>query len=250
MKIFVHYTIWNKESMVQWFAKGIKYCIPPGSHVDFVLDNCTDSTKLIVSNLQSDPNFNLNEYVFNWYESDKKYRWQNTNDAIERFLQTDCTHFLSPQDDQKIQDSFIFQNLQMLYNSAPVKVGIIGMRDGITDGNYLSAHHSHKVTSPQRWLRSGEYHPVEYINDGPVCLSRECIEAIGLFDVNNFIAFYTDQDYSYRCKQQGFQPYVMGAEIVHEKWGNVIASELYTQEIASHDYNNFLGKYPKLRPNV
>lgn len=224
--------------MVQWLCKGIKYFIPKGSHVDIILDNCTDKSKYWLENLGP---YSLENYVFNFYESTISYRWQNTNEAIKRFLKTDCDIFLSPQDDQKIQDAFLIQNLKDLYDQNK-NVGIIGMRDGIINGRFWSAHHS-LITDNTTWLAAGDYLPVDEINDGPICLSRETIEKIGLFDTENFISFYTDTDYSRRCTKAGLQNYVMGAEIVHEKWGNVQASTIYTQEIASHDWDNFKKKY-------
>lgn len=227
--------------MIQWFAKGINYCIPKGSTVDFVLDNCTDRSKYFVEELRNSPH-SLKDYTFNWYESQKSYRWQNTNDAIDRFMQSDCDLFLSPQDDQKLQDSHLVADLIKIHQNHS-NVGIIGMRDGITQGQYWSAHHS-QIGPNTYWLRSGEYFPVDEINDGPICINKNTVNKVGLFDVDSFIAFYTDKDYSIRCRKAGLQNFVLGTEIVHEKWGIVQASTIYTQEIASHDFQAFKNKYP------
>lgn len=243
MKIFLHYVIWNKETMTEWLFKGIDYFLPTGSHIDIVLDNCIDQTEYFVKECFAgrSNHFTRENFTYEYFKSTKSFRFQNTNDAIERFMKSDCDIFLSPQDDQKIQDDNLTDNLERLYDKP--NCGIVGMRDGITKGQFWSAQHSQRGRNTI-WLSSGESTPVNYVNDGPICLNKKVISQVGLFDVENFIAFNIDLDYSIRCRQAGFQNYVMGAEIVHEKWGNVIASTLYTQEISAHDEDAYNLKHP------
>ena len=120
----------------------------PDVVIDFVFDNCTDESVYYFKNHNI-----INTHQVVYFESDKKLRWPNTNDAIERFLKSDCDIFLSPQDDMKVQDKFILQNLENLY-SRERNIGIVGMRDGIKrDKNqFYSSCHSRTLKTFQ-WHR-------------------------------------------------------------------------------------------------
>lgn len=246
MKFYIHYTIWNKRDHIPWICEGIKSAIPKGSVIDFTFDNCTDDSLDIFLRLcVNAPAVNygsLAGYQVNYRESTKKLRWPNTNDSIQRFMQSDCDLFLSPQDDMKIQDKFICQNLQQLYNSQ-TNIGLVGMRDGFDFNNQMySSCHSHQTAQPTIWLRSGQYQQVKYVNDGPICLDKKAVNTIGVFD-EQYWAHYNDNDYCFRANQLGFKNFVMGAEIVHEKWGRVDASEVWTQEYSTHDYEIYKKKW-------
>lgn len=243
MRIYLHYTLWNKAAHVPWICDGIRTTMPKDTVLDFVLDNCTDSTEKNLRDCLTHGGYGglLGFKVL--INQGRKFRWPNTNDALVRFLKSDCTHFLSPQDDQQIQDKKIFENIA----SVPT-FGILGMRDGIDwEGNYFSSNFS-KGTDKTTWLSSGDYKKVRFVNDGPIFISREVVERVGFFD-EGFIAHYADNDYSFRCNDAGYDNYVMGAEIVHEKWGckvcgEIQPSEVWTQEVSTHDYTLYKSKWP------
>ena len=79
MKYYIHYTIWNKESMVEWLLQGINYFIPKNSIIDIVFDNPIDSSLDIF--LKSKSKW-LNNYHVYYFISDKKYRFPNTTPII------------------------------------------------------------------------------------------------------------------------------------------------------------------------
>lgn len=246
MKIYLHYTIWNKCAHIPWICEGIRKNIPKGSIIDFVFDNCTDGSQEAVRHLKFAPPTqygSLYGYEVRYFDSEKKLRMPNTNDAIERFMKSDCSLFLSPQDDMKIQDHKIVQNLIKLYQEVPT-IGLVGMRDGIKEGYFYSSNHS-PGGPPDRttFLNSGEYKDVWFVNDGPLCLSKATIEKVGLFNTE-YWAHYIDNDYCWRAEALGLTNYVMGAEIVHEKWGQVQQSEVWNQEYSSHDYDLYKEKWP------
>ena len=241
MRTYIHYTIWNKESQIEWLLRGINYFVPKGSVVDIILDKCQDSSE---QQLKVYAEKYLKGYEFRYEHGTETNRWQCTNVALARFLQSDCDLFLSPQDDQKIQDSKLITNLRQ-FN--PDTVGIIGMRDGITKDGVVthSCHHS-IVERPDttKWLSSGEAYPTDCVNDGPVALFKKTVEKIGLFDTENFHAFYTEYDYALRCKAAGLTNYIMGADIVHEKFGNVLPSQYYNDsKMSAHDMNSLRVKH-------
>jgi len=247
MKFYIHYTIWNKSGHIPWICDGIKTSAPKNSIIDITFDNCIDdSIKNFETCLRSRENEygSLKGFIVNYRNSEKKLRWPNTNDALERFMKSDCDLFFSPQDDMKIQDKFVYKNLENLYMIEGV--GMVGMRDGIvmSTNQFYSSSHSPGGGHTTIWLRSGEYKEVDYVNDGPICLNKNAVEKVGLFDLE-YWAHFGDNDYCFRATQNGLQNYVMGAEIVHEKWGNVQPSEVWNQEYSLHDHEVYNRKWGK-----
>ena len=117
MKFYIHYCIWNKQAHIPWICEGIRKSISKGSIIDFVFDNCTDGSIEAFKHLIVAPPTqygSLHGYEVRYFDSLKKLRMPNTNDAIERFMKSDCSLFLSPQDDMKIQDKFIAANRVIL----------------------------------------------------------------------------------------------------------------------------------------
>lgn len=247
MKIYCHYTYWNKGGMLRWITEGIKRSLPKGSIVDFVFDNCTDDSENIFKTLIKAPRDqygSLRDFDVRWFSSTKKLRMPNTNDAIERFMKSDAALFLTPQDDMKLQDPYIAQNLTKLYQEC-ANIGIVGGRDGIIPGRYFSSSHSPGAPfpTPTTYLRSGEYKLVDQVNDGPLVLSKFSIEKVGVFNCD-YWAHYHEPDYGWRAQQVGLSNYVMGMEIVHEKWGGIQQSEIWSQEYSSHDYDLHKSRWP------
>ena len=236
MKFYVHYTWWNKETHMNWVLDALMYF--DDLIIDIVFDNPKDNSLDYLLKHRIN-----NKHKVVYFISDKKLRWPNTNDAIERFMQTDCAVFFSPQDDMKVQDKFIFKNLAALYATEP-NVGLVGMRDGVFDGSqYFSSCHSPSGGRERIWLRSGEYKHVEFVNDGPIAVHRNTIKKAGLFSTE-YWAHFSDNDYCFRCNALGLKNFVMGAEIVHEKWGKVSQSEVWNKDYSDHDWEVYRRKWP------
>lgn len=247
MRFYIHYTIWNKAGHIPWICEGLRKSAPKKSVVDFVFDNCTDDSSKNVDLLIGGNDYGgLKNFKVLRYNSTKKLRWPNTNDAIKRFMKSDCDLFFSPQDDMKVQDKFVFENLETLYTKES-NIGLVGMRDGIdtkTNQFYSSCHSPGGGTGPTIYLKSGEYQRVNYVNDGPICLDKNAVSKVGLFDLE-YWAHFGDNDYCFRAEQQGLQNYVMGAEIVHEKWASTQQSEVWSQEYSLHDHEIYNRKWGK-----
>jgi hypothetical protein len=244
MKGYLHYNIWNKEQNLPHVLKSINFFVPKNTILDFSFEDCRDRSFDIFEEFKE---IYLKEYDCRVHMASKKYRMKNFNDAISRFMDTDCDFILSPQDDQWIQDSTLFKNIENLYSKED-NVGIVGMRDGFTFSfkNYYSSHFSEKTNELARWLNSGEYEKVKSINDGPLLLSRETIEKVGLFD-ESMNAFYIENDYCARCIKQGLTNYVMGVELIHLKL-SCIDTELYDKDknFGEIDLSILLSKHPNL----
>lgn len=252
MKIYLHYNIWNKGAHVPWICEGLRWTMPKGTVIDWVLENCTDKTEENLRMCIDSKGYGMvSQFDNRIHISKKKYRWPNCNDALGRFMQSDCDLFLSPQDDQQIQDKHLISNLENLFKFAETiqkKPGLIGMRDGIDGAGFYYSSNFSKGTDKTTWLIPGEFRKCRHVNDGPIALTKEVVNKVGYFD-EAYWAHYSDQDYSYRCNREGFQNFILGAEIVHEKWsckvcGEVQASEVWSQEFSEHDYKVFRLKWP------
>lgn len=250
MKFFVHYTIWNKGAHVPWICEGIRTAFPENTIVDFTLENCTDASELNLKTIfenSNTPNYygSLFGKPHSYRHSQKKYRWANVNDAIDRFMLSDADVFISPQDDMQIQDKDLVRNITNFFKEKS-NVGLIGLRDVIVENKYYSSSFSYG--SPEtHWLTQGDYMPVNYVNHDPVILTKETVRKVGKFD-EEYIIHYVDNDYSFRCLEAGLQNYVMGAFIVHEKGeckicGALQPSDVWTQEVSAHDYNIYFNKW-------
>lgn len=235
-----------------WLCEGIRKSLPAGSIIDFVFENCVDESEKIFRELVKAPRERygtLRDFDVRIFTSTKKLRMPNVNDAIERFMQSDAALFLTPQDDMKLQDPYIAQNLTRLYQEVQ-NIGIVGMRDGIVPGHYYSANHSPggPFPTPTTYLRSGEYQKVDQVNDGPLVLSKQAVEKCGGFNLE-YWAHYHEPDYGWRAQELGMSVYVMGVELVHEKWGckicgDIQQSEIWNQEYSSHDYDVHKKNWP------
>lgn len=227
MKPYVYYDIWNKESHIAWILDGIEKFVPRNSFIDFTFEDLQDDSEI---------QFNINkakflrDFKYRQEVISDKYRFKNVNNAIRRFMASDCDFFISPQDDQKIQDSRLIGNIEFLYKSIP-NIGLIGLRDAISESGFkvvASSHFSSKEANTERqWLASGEYIAADIVNDGALILNKNTVNKVGLFDDVNFAAFYIEYDYCLRCKKEGLVNYLLGAELVHEKFGKILPSELY-----------------------
>jgi|694.fasta_scaffold10982_25 hypothetical protein len=244
MRGYLHYNIWNKANNIPHILRSINYFVPLETILDFTFENCTDNS-ISVFNTYKD--VFLNGYNIRVQEASHKYRMKNLNDAIQRYLQTDCDFILSPQDDQWIQDAFLFNNINNLISNEN-NIGIVGMRDGFTFDfkDYYSSNFSEKTHQHKKWLKSGEYQSVKCINDGALLLSRQTINTVGYFN-ESMNAFYIENDYCARCIKLGLQNYVMGAELVHIKL-SAEKSELYDSDknYGAKDLEILLTNHPDL----
>jgi hypothetical protein len=231
MKCYLYYNIWNKESHIDLILRGINYFIPNDVFIDITFEDLKDLSLKNFHHFNNQQKY-LSNHRYTAQETPIKYRMKNINAAIQRFLKTDYDIFITPQDDQFIQDSNFISNIINLYTKEQ-NVGLVGMRDGFdqTGKNYHSSHFS--ISSPSfntKWLKSGEYAQSFFLNDGPLVLHRSTIEKVGVFDTDNFNVFYLEYDYCFRCKNAGLKNFVLGSELLHMKFGNIINSEVYNLE--------------------
>jgi hypothetical protein len=246
MRGYLHYNIWNKANHIDLILRGINYFVPKDTIIDFSFEDCKDESLIIFNELKEKY---LNDYHVIVTEATHRYRMKNFNEAIRRFLKYDCDFIVSPQDDQFIQDSALFDNIKSLLSSVE-NIGIIGTRDGFTFDfrNYYSSHFSVKTNNHIKWLKSGDVKLVKCINDGALIIPKKTIEKVGLFD-EDMTAFYIENDYCARCIKAGLVNMVLGTELIHLKLYGALASELYETDFdyASKDFKILQTKHPDLQ---
>ncbi len=246
MKPYIHYNIWNKASHISLILEGINKFVDKNSFIDITFESPQDSSVQMFDELKH--KF-LDGYNYSSRIVTERYRLKNANDSMRRFMDSDFDFFLTPQDDQWIQDSGLIENISNLYKKES-NVGLIGLRDGFdyNFGNMISSHFSVKTGGTIRWVKSGEYAKVQAVNDGAMIVNKETINKVGYFDAENFNAFYIEMDYSARCNKAGLSNYVLGAELVHLKLGGTMASELYDSglDYGAKDLSMLRSKHPDI----
>lgn len=100
-------------------------------------------------------------------------------------------------------------------------IGLIGGRDGF-DWDYLNMHSSpFSVSEKSNKIKIGEWKNVKLLNFGPVVYTRKTIEKLGYLDADVYKYAYAEQDYCCRALSKNMNNFVIGMDIIHEKFGNL-----------------------------
>lgn len=257
MRVLICYVIWNKHEMMNWLCSGL-YKSFKDKEVDiyFLLDNPIDGTDQMFMDGTMDTI--LPKSRFNWHFTVhyghplEQFKFHLQNIGLKYGYENGYDWIICPQDDQKLEDPLLLQNIRKVYNdgrgpaATPQRIGLIGGRDGFDELDYKNAWgslFSHPTGIGYKWLKNGDLASVNYLNDGPLCYHRSTIEKVGYHD-EKFKVFMSELDYCRRCTKAGLQNYVLGMSVVHEKFGT-LRSNLYYQrhEISKHDADYFNKKW-------
>jgi len=244
MKHLLGYVIWNKVNMLDWIADGIVESFKP-SDVDllFVLDNPKDGTEkklneLIATKLN---NFKIALHVF----ETETYKFPCQNLMMKYCIDHCYKSLIAPQDDQKITDSNLIENIDNLFDIYQYNLGIIGLRDGFEFGykNMVSSEWSESTYSTLPRLKQGEFIERPLLNDGGLIYPNKIITEIGLNDVTTFKRFYIEDDYCMRTHLGGFSNIVLGNSLIHKKENASLNSTHYDDDTSFHDLTAFRKKW-------
>lgn len=225
--------------MMNWLCSGL-YKSFKDRQVDvyFLLDNPIDGTDQMF--LDGTMEAILPKSRFNWHYTVhyghplEQFKFQLQNIGLKYGYENGYDWIICPQDDQKIEDPFLLQNLSDLDNQ-----GLIGGRDGFDTLNFQNAAgslFSHPTGEGYTWLKNGHIRAVNFLNDGPLCYHRSVIEKVGYHD-EKFKVFCSELDYCKRCSNEGLQNFVLGMSIVHEKFGTLRSNLYYARhKISDHDH--------------
>lgn len=236
MKHLLGYVIWNKVKMLDWLTDGIVESFSP-DQVDllFVLDNPTDgSTEKLLDICNSKlSKFKFEIKVF----TEEKYKFPCQNWMMNYAVDNGYDTLIAPQDDQKITDEWLIDNINNVLREYGVNIGVIGLRDGFDFGygNMFSSGWSESVLSAVDRLLNGEPIEVQLINDGPIVYPVSTIRNIGVNDVETFRRFYIEDDYAMRCHRAGLKNIVMGNNLIHTK---VLSHGVNASKASNHYENN------------
>lgn len=233
--------------MMNWLCSGL-YKTFKDKEVDvyFLLDNPIDGTDQMFMDGTMDAI--LPKSRFDWHYTVhyghplEQFKFQLQNIGLKYGLENGYEWIICPQDDQKLEDPFLMQNLHRFRNE-----GLVGGRDGFDKLDYKNgcgSLFSHPINNGYTWLRNGEFREVKYLNDGPLCYHRTTIEKVGYHD-ERFKVFLSELDYCRRCTEAGLRNIVLGMSVVHEKFGT-LRSNLYYQrhEYSKQDTQLFNQKWP------
>ena len=244
-KSLVCYVIWNKHDMMLWICSGIKKSFTP-DQVDlyFLLDNPIDGTDILFEDgtiQELLPDFNI-KWTYHYANPLEQFKFHLQNIGMKYGLENGYEWVICPQDDQKIEDPFLLQNLKRF-----IREGLVGGRDGFDKLNYKDGSgslFSHPIGEGYTWLKNGDFKSVTYLNDGPLCYHKSTIEKVGYHDLG-FKVFLSELDYCRRCEALGLKNHVLGMSIVHEKFGT-LRSNVYLQKhnYSEQDSNYFRSKWP------
>jgi GT2 family glycosyltransferase len=216
VKFSIAYTIHNKESVVPLIAESLVK-VPENVEVLILFDCCDDrSVELFLAGAQGIPNLRVFENA-----GPDLYEIRANNFLLEQSRAEFCVLF---QDDMVPRDFEFLDTLKKLSESQD-RVGVVGFKDGFamdavntfTDG-YSSPWSDSKFTGHP--LNPGECKVVDFVNRGPLAISRNTVKTIGLLGDDFFPLFWDDCDYCIRARKGGWKVFVSHANILtDEGWG-------------------------------
>lgn len=147
------------------------------------------------------------------------------NTLISYFLDnTEADALIVLHEDMLINGYSMFSDLDKLL-STESNIGFIGGRDGFNWGYGDMYSSPFSLSQYQHLLKIGQYQKVNLLNFGPVVYTRDTVNTIGMMDAQSYKYAYADQDYSFRALSRGFNNYVIGMDITHEKFGNLAQTQ-------------------------
>lgn len=143
------------------------------------------------------------------------------NTMIDYFMNhTDKDVLVVLHEDMLINGFSLFSDLDRLLTEK-YNIGFIGGRDGFNWG-YTEMWSSPFSKSKYKYLLDiGQYQKVKLVNFGPVVYTRKTVEKIGKLDAESYVYAYADQDYALKAASHGLNNYVIGMDVIHEKFGSL-----------------------------
>jgi hypothetical protein len=244
MKHLLGYVIWNKERMLDWLADGILESFTP-EQVDilFVIDGAYDGTdvKIFDTIKRKLSDYKCEVKIF----KEETFKFPCQNWMMQYCIDNNYKSLIAPQDDQKIIDNKLIENIDKIFEKYGENLGVIGMRDGFFFGyqNMISSEWSESVLTRSPRLKHGETVERPLMNDGGFVYPNHTIKKIGFNDVENFQVFYIEDDYCARCHYtNGMTNVLLGNNLIHFK-NTAIASDLYYKSYEVKDIQTFRDKW-------
>lgn len=227
------YPIWNKVDMIWWLLDGIRqHHKPEEAEWWFLFDDCRDGSR---EHFDAIAPVVLKGFTYEAWDSPHELREMGCHNAfLDRFSATTAEALVVFQDDQRIDGPGLFGDLDRLSDHYDGQLGYIGGRDGYDHG------YANFISSP--WVRSdfatdvsprvivGEWAERISVNPGPLIYPRHVVERIGKLDSERYKAWYWWDDYAARCREAGFQNFILGTAIEHRFFGRVPITTIHTDK--------------------
>lgn len=231
-------TIHNKENLINEVLEGIKKSAGKNSCIYPVLDGCTDNTEEIINQFQKE---NPNLQIIKIYENDV-HELRAINAVLANISHDENQLNVILQDDVVLNDPFLEEHLESLYNKFPGKLGIVSMRHGgdlsafllnkessiFPIKNYVETVYGHGVSGRLRDLEEGNFIFKEIAIKSPICIPSYLILKAGI--PNAVYEPWDDIAYCYTSLESGFKNGVLSVPFVSEKeWGTMRTKKQQTK---------------------
>jgi hypothetical protein len=259
MRHLVAYLFWNKQDMIPLAMAGIANTYDKDKdYIVFILDGCTDDSENVF--LHSKKNI-LKYWDVDYIVSEtESYEWNHTANVQELCVNGgyDSLHFFH--DDTLLTGSRFRSDVEEQMKNYGDTLGVIGGREGFVQrytngyGSYWSKlsyninRDAYDAKIPEgnigTILHPGEVAKVVLVNNGPIVYPKSTLKKVGYIDTD-FTFFYAEEDYCFRCHEQGLTNLVVGTEAIHVKLGRVTPSRIYSGNIAERDARLLKEKWEK-----
>lgn len=233
MKGLLAYIIWNKVNMLEWLTDGIvENFDPEKTDLLFILDNPIDGTDIKLKEILDTKLSKFKHIGHSYFEDTYKFPCQNM--ALKVCKDRNYDYVICPQDDQKITDKNLVENIENTIKLYGENLGVIGLRDGFDFGygNMYSSEWSESVLSQEKRLSNGEVHSCLLLNDGGLVYTRKLIETIGFHDVDSYKRFFIEDDYCAKAHYDfGLTNILLGNDLIHRKENVSINTDHYDRSM-------------------
>ncbi len=211
MSFTIGYPIHNKGYMIDEIINGLVNSISHDVKYKFILDGCTDQSKIILEKEM------VKLRNASYIETDNLFQLRTNNLLMKDF---DTDFLIIFQDDMVLRDVYFLDNILRVYDKYGDKLGLLGCRDGFDAGysNMSSSRFSDSAPHGNEILDSGEHRERMMINIGPIVFTQRLIDEMGYFDEIYGNAVYEEMEYSLKCTLKGLKTVVMGVDLIHSKF--------------------------------
>jgi len=209
MKLGIGYAIWNRNAL-EWLIEGLLESCPSIRTAWAFIDN--DAEHELFLTLQH--RLPIVPKIINYHGPDIS-EGQQHNLLIQWGFDEKLDMVLCPQDDNRVKDPALADNLAKLFDKYGDKLGIVGGRDMYGPGyaGMASCPHSLSVLATRRIGIGETCVGMPLMNTGPFAYPMRCMGTIGLHDSN---LIYGHDDITLRADLAGFTNVLLGMDIIHE----------------------------------
>lgn len=239
LKHLLVYGMWQKPDMVAWHVNNIRRRTDP-KKVDtlFIFDT---EDPVGIANFKRLCGGDDRKWIYK-VSTEQIYEVGIHCYALKYAKRCGYDSVIILQDDQGLLHQDIVTDIERVYGLYKDRVGVIGGRDGYFRGlNNIHASYWSRTIGVSHWIAPGVYAEVDLLNTGPFIYHRDVFERVG-FPSLEYGHFNAWEEYSLRCKEAGLQNIILGTNILHEGFGSIKASTIYSDNDQLIEWNNLMAE--------